>query len=73
MRGDIPPLHNTPSWCDAQLKHKNNFTFTFNKEEVIGKSRGSSAVKRGFIWSLFNSAKSGIDKSLTLLVKRGFI
>jgi hypothetical protein len=29
MRGDIPPFPNTPSWCRAQLKHRDNFTFTF--------------------------------------------
>jgi len=29
MRGDIPPLPNTPSWHGAQLKkHKDNVTFT---------------------------------------------
>jgi hypothetical protein len=27
MRGDILPLPNTPSWRDAQLKHRDNFTF----------------------------------------------
>jgi hypothetical protein len=25
MRGDIPPLPNTPSWHGAQLKHRDNF------------------------------------------------
>jgi hypothetical protein len=29
MSGAIPPLPNTPSWCDAQLKHRDNFTFAF--------------------------------------------
>jgi hypothetical protein len=29
VRGAIPPLPNTPSWCGAQLKHRDNFTFTF--------------------------------------------
>jgi hypothetical protein len=29
MRGAIPPLPNTPSWRGAQLKHRDNFTFTF--------------------------------------------
>jgi hypothetical protein len=27
MSGAIPPLPNTPSWCGAQLKHSENFTF----------------------------------------------
>jgi hypothetical protein len=27
-RGAIPPLPNTPSWRGAQLKHRDNFTFT---------------------------------------------
>jgi hypothetical protein len=26
MSGDIPPLPNTPSWCGAQLKHRDNYT-----------------------------------------------
>jgi hypothetical protein len=29
MRGAIPPLPNTPSCRGAQLKHRDNFTFTF--------------------------------------------
>jgi hypothetical protein len=28
MRGAIPSHHNTLSWRDAQLKHRDNFTFT---------------------------------------------
>jgi hypothetical protein len=27
MHGAIPPFPNTPSWCGAQLKHRDNFTF----------------------------------------------
>jgi hypothetical protein len=38
MRGAILPLLNTPSWRGAQLKHRDNFTFTlplsFNRVEV---------------------------------------
>jgi len=34
MRGAIPPHPNTPSWRGAQLKHRNNFTFTFTREAV---------------------------------------
>jgi hypothetical protein len=29
MSGDVSPLPNTPSWRGAQLKHRDNFTFTF--------------------------------------------
>jgi hypothetical protein len=29
MSGAIPPLPNKPSWRGAQLKHRDNFTFTF--------------------------------------------
>jgi hypothetical protein len=29
MSGTIPPLPNTPSWHGAQLKHRDNFIFTF--------------------------------------------
>jgi hypothetical protein len=29
MNGAIPPLPSTPSWRGAQLKHRDNFTFTF--------------------------------------------
>jgi hypothetical protein len=32
MSGAIPPLPNTPSLRGAQLKHRDNFTFTFNVE-----------------------------------------
>jgi hypothetical protein len=34
MSEDIPPLPNTPSWRSARLKHRDKFTFTFNREEV---------------------------------------
>jgi hypothetical protein len=29
IHGDIPPLPNTSSWRGVQLKHRDNFTFTF--------------------------------------------
>jgi len=29
MSGAIPPSPNTPSWCGAQLRHGDVFTFTF--------------------------------------------
>jgi hypothetical protein len=30
MSGAIPPLPSTSSWRSAQLKRRDNFTFTFN-------------------------------------------
>jgi hypothetical protein len=39
MRGAITPLHNTPSWRGAQLKHRDNFT-THTFEERNPKNRG---------------------------------
>jgi len=35
MRGDIPPLPNTPSWRGAQLKRRDNFTFKMFYTESI--------------------------------------
>jgi hypothetical protein len=32
MRGAIPPVPNMISWRGAQLKHRDNFTFTFNND-----------------------------------------
>jgi hypothetical protein len=37
MRGVIPPLPNTPSWCSAQLKHRG---ITFTLTHWIGGLRG---------------------------------
>jgi hypothetical protein len=34
MSGAITPLPNTPSWRGAQLKHRDNFTFTPNPKEL---------------------------------------
>jgi hypothetical protein len=34
MIGAIPPLPNMPSWRGAQLKHRDNFTFTFTDLNV---------------------------------------
>jgi hypothetical protein len=34
MSGAIPPLPNTPSWLGAQLKHRDNFTFTFTQNHL---------------------------------------
>jgi len=33
MRGVIPPLPNTLSWRDTQLKHRDNFTFTLPSQK----------------------------------------
>jgi hypothetical protein len=35
MRGAISPLPNMPSWRGAQLKHRDNFTFTFIVRETV--------------------------------------
>jgi hypothetical protein len=42
MRGAIPPLPNTPSWRDAHLRHRDNFTFYLyeRKERKGGESEG---------------------------------
>jgi hypothetical protein len=36
MREAILPLPNTPSWHGAQLKHKDNFTFTLGFSATVG-------------------------------------
>jgi hypothetical protein len=50
MRGAFtPPLSNTPSWRGTQLKHKDNFTFTFkilHKEDV----GGTCSTHGGEVW-----------------------
>jgi hypothetical protein len=33
MSGAIPLFPNTPSWRGAQLRHRDNFTFYFKREE----------------------------------------
>jgi hypothetical protein len=38
MSGVIPPLPNTPSWRGAQLKHRDNFTFTFYDRQMDGQT-----------------------------------
>jgi len=35
MSGAIPPLPSMPPWRGAQLKHRDNFTFTFYTPVVI--------------------------------------
>jgi hypothetical protein len=35
MSGTIPPLPNSPSWCGALLKHRENFTFTFYRRSLL--------------------------------------
>jgi hypothetical protein len=47
MRGAIAPLPNTPSWRGAQLKHRDNFTFTFISEQ----SESSQGARNRFPWS----------------------
>jgi hypothetical protein len=43
MRGAIPPFPNTPSWCGAQLKHRDNFTLT---SELDGSELSASRYGR---------------------------
>jgi hypothetical protein len=38
MSGVIPPLPNTTSWRGDQLKHRDNFTFTFYSKKFKGGS-----------------------------------
>jgi hypothetical protein len=38
MSGAITPLPNTPLWCGARLKHRDNFTFTLT-------SKGKSSIR----------------------------
>jgi len=40
MRGAIPAYPNTPSWRGAQLKHRDNFTFTFSVKRLTVASPG---------------------------------
>jgi hypothetical protein len=35
MREAVPPLPSTPSWRGAQLKHRDNFTFTLLTQFII--------------------------------------
>jgi hypothetical protein len=35
MCGAIPPLPNVPAWCGAELKHREDFTFTLPFEIVF--------------------------------------
>jgi hypothetical protein len=46
MRGAIPPLTNTPSWRGAQLKHRDNFTFTFSVPRAACSSHFCSIIER---------------------------
>jgi hypothetical protein len=42
----IPPFPQTPSWCDAELiKHRDNFTFSFNLERDSAISRGMEVIQ----------------------------
>jgi len=42
MSGAIPPLPNTPPWSGAQLKHRDNFTFTFHGAESLRRKQSRS-------------------------------
>jgi hypothetical protein len=44
MNGAIPQLPNSPSWRGAQLKHRDNFTFTFTFYLTRGSFLGGEAA-----------------------------
>jgi hypothetical protein len=46
MCGVIPPLPNTPSWCGAQLKHRDNFKFYRVHTGYVAHPALSPGVKR---------------------------
>jgi hypothetical protein len=55
MSGAIPPLPNTPPWHSAQLKHRDNFTFTFTfyvSIALLGQERVPHTGKRTDIIAL---------------------
>jgi hypothetical protein len=51
MRGPIPPLPNTPSWRGAQLKRRDNFTFTFSVGELYEAVECPSRKRHVFGWN----------------------
>jgi hypothetical protein len=63
-RGAIPPLLHKPSWRGAQLKHRDNFTFTTTTtttetseassnmvQQYIPEERTLQENKHSFVWS----------------------
>jgi hypothetical protein len=70
MSAAIPPLPNMPSWRGAQLKHRDNFTFTFRGRMISSAqswnansnpTRGMKMVMCFLVW-----VKSFVmDKSLS--------
>jgi hypothetical protein len=46
---------NTPSWCGAHLKHRDNFTFTFNVMLIV-KWFAATAVEKFRVIATFNTA-----------------
>jgi hypothetical protein len=59
MSGAIPPLPITPSWGGAQLKHRNNFTFTFTGLTLFIKWSVFAWMIRG-VWISFQWRNASI-------------
>jgi hypothetical protein len=51
MRGAISPLPNKPSWCGAQLKHRDSLTFclTINSTNTAAVRTSKVAKYRSFL------------------------
>jgi hypothetical protein len=60
MRGVISPLPNTSYWHDAQLKHRDNFTFTWftATENVSG------------VWNYITMFHSYVTKAINFRVAK---
>jgi hypothetical protein len=64
MRGTIPPLPNTPSWRCAQIKHRDNFSFTLpllglRMEEMASRYREKPEIY--WIRSFGQSKRGGLQ------------
>jgi hypothetical protein len=62
MSGAIPPLPNMPSWCGAQLKHRDSFTFAFYWLIYPFFIRGVLKIKRIKINCLFIVTVLRVDR-----------
>jgi hypothetical protein len=52
MSGAITPLPNTPSWCGAHLKHRDNLTFNLRK--AVQEAEEKYIIQRFKIYILNN-------------------